>query len=138
MQCRRVRPPRSKYCRVSKRCVVRYTASPPAIGSRAGYIPPPLLRLALTLDIYRLPSCDWLSRWVILLRFAGPPAPTTARMHSTPQIGSHAGYILPPLLRLVRTSEGRRPEQPPLAHPPLPFPHPSLVGDIGLGHHCRW
>eukprot|EP00976_Prorocentrum_cordatum_P066954 1178521-Prorocentrum_minimum.AAC.3 len=38
-----------------------YTASPPAIGSHAGYIPPPLLRLVLTLGIYRLPSCNWFS-----------------------------------------------------------------------------
>eukprot|EP00959_Pyramimonas_sp_CCMP1952_P165243 3453899-Pyramimonas_sp.AAC.1 len=40
-----------------------YTASPPAIGSHAGYIPPPLRRLVLTLGIYRLPSGDWFSRW---------------------------------------------------------------------------
>eukprot|EP00976_Prorocentrum_cordatum_P058874 1173962-Prorocentrum_minimum.AAC.1 len=54
------------------------TASPPAIGSHAGYIPPPpLVRLVLTLGLYRLlPSCDWLSRWVYT---AFPPA-----------IGSHA------------------------------------------------
>eukprot|EP00959_Pyramimonas_sp_CCMP1952_P158400 3312659-Pyramimonas_sp.AAC.1 len=31
-----------------------YTPSPPAIGSHAGYILPPLLRLVVTLGIYRL------------------------------------------------------------------------------------
>eukprot|EP00976_Prorocentrum_cordatum_P021116 430282-Prorocentrum_minimum.AAC.3 len=36
------------------------TASPPPIGSRAGYIPPPLLRLVLTLDVY--PALAW-HRW---------------------------------------------------------------------------
>eukprot|EP00959_Pyramimonas_sp_CCMP1952_P116234 2430066-Pyramimonas_sp.AAC.1 len=30
-----------------------------AIGSLAGYIPPPLLRLVLSPGIYRLPCCDW-------------------------------------------------------------------------------
>eukprot|EP00959_Pyramimonas_sp_CCMP1952_P424537 8891915-Pyramimonas_sp.AAC.1 len=39
-----------------------YTVSPPVIGSHAGYIPPPLLRLVLTLGINCLPSCDWFSR----------------------------------------------------------------------------
>eukprot|EP00959_Pyramimonas_sp_CCMP1952_P423703 8875438-Pyramimonas_sp.AAC.1 len=34
-------------------------------------------------------SCNWFSRWVY-----------TA---SSPSIGSHTGYILPPLLRLVLT-----------------------------------
>eukprot|EP00959_Pyramimonas_sp_CCMP1952_P087988 1841016-Pyramimonas_sp.AAC.1 len=43
-------------------CLV-HAASPPAIGSHAGYIPPPLLRLVLTLGTYRLPSRDWFSRW---------------------------------------------------------------------------
>eukprot|EP00976_Prorocentrum_cordatum_P116510 1196174-Prorocentrum_minimum.AAC.9 len=38
-----------------------HTASPPAIGSHAGYILPPLLRLVLALGIYRRPSCDWFS-----------------------------------------------------------------------------
>eukprot|EP00976_Prorocentrum_cordatum_P084304 1185598-Prorocentrum_minimum.AAC.3 len=36
-----------------------YTAFPPAFGSHAGYILPPLPRLVLTLGIYCLPSCDW-------------------------------------------------------------------------------
>eukprot|EP00976_Prorocentrum_cordatum_P080330 1183933-Prorocentrum_minimum.AAC.1 len=58
-------------------------------SKEVGYIPPPLLRLVLTLGIYRLPSCDWFSRWV---HTASPPT-----------IGSPAGYILPPLLRLVLT-----------------------------------
>eukprot|EP00959_Pyramimonas_sp_CCMP1952_P189335 3960490-Pyramimonas_sp.AAC.1 len=40
-----------------------YTASPHVIGSHDGYIPPPLLRLVLTMGIYRLPFCDWFSRW---------------------------------------------------------------------------
>eukprot|EP00959_Pyramimonas_sp_CCMP1952_P432748 9062396-Pyramimonas_sp.AAC.2 len=39
------------------------------------------------LGISCLPSCDWFSRWV------NPASPLA--------IGSHAGYILPPLLRLV-------------------------------------
>eukprot|EP00959_Pyramimonas_sp_CCMP1952_P061178 1278593-Pyramimonas_sp.AAC.1 len=67
------------------------TVSPPAIGSHAGNILPPLLRLVLMLGIiYCLPSCDWFSRW----QYTASP----------PTIGSHAGYyILPPLLRLVLT-----------------------------------
>eukprot|EP00976_Prorocentrum_cordatum_P067046 1178563-Prorocentrum_minimum.AAC.3 len=48
---------------------------------------PPLLRLVLTLGIYCLPSCDWFSRWGYT---ASPLA-----------IGSHAGDIRLPLLRLV-------------------------------------
>eukprot|EP00959_Pyramimonas_sp_CCMP1952_P224725 4699122-Pyramimonas_sp.AAC.1 len=64
-------------------------ASPPAIGSHAEYMPPPLLRLVLMLGIYCFPSYDWFSRWVYTA------SPLT--------IGSHAGYILPPLLRLVLT-----------------------------------
>eukprot|EP00959_Pyramimonas_sp_CCMP1952_P121942 2549163-Pyramimonas_sp.AAC.1 len=52
-----------------------YTASPSAIGSHDGYILPQL-------GIYRLPFCDWFSQWVY----------TAA-----------AGYIPPPLLRLVLT-----------------------------------
>eukprot|EP00959_Pyramimonas_sp_CCMP1952_P473692 9502170-Pyramimonas_sp.AAC.1 len=67
-----------------------YTASPPVIGSHAGYILPPFLRLVLALGIYFLPSsCDWFSRWVYTIF---PPA-----------IGSHAGYIMSSLLRLVLT-----------------------------------
>eukprot|EP00976_Prorocentrum_cordatum_P071778 1180450-Prorocentrum_minimum.AAC.9 len=42
----------------------------PAIGSHAGYIPPPLLRSVLALGIYYFPSCDWFSRWVYT---ASPP-----------------------------------------------------------------
>eukprot|EP00976_Prorocentrum_cordatum_P060186 1175793-Prorocentrum_minimum.AAC.7 len=54
-----------------------YTASPPAIGSYAGYIPPPLLRSVLTPGIYRLPSCDWFLRRVPLIyRYSAARAQT--------------------------------------------------------------
>eukprot|EP00976_Prorocentrum_cordatum_P047432 957987-Prorocentrum_minimum.AAC.2 len=91
--------------------------SPPATGSHAGYILPPLLRpvltlgilppllrLVLTLGIYCLPSCDWFSRCVYTDcltscdRFSR--CVCTA---SPPATGSHAGNILPHLLRLVLT-----------------------------------
>eukprot|EP00959_Pyramimonas_sp_CCMP1952_P283333 5923097-Pyramimonas_sp.AAC.1 len=45
------------------------------------------------MNVYRLPSCDWFSRGVYT---ASPFA-----------IGSHAEYILPPLLRLVLTRRGK-------------------------------
>eukprot|EP00959_Pyramimonas_sp_CCMP1952_P229433 4797050-Pyramimonas_sp.AAC.1 len=54
-------------------------SSPPAIGSRAEYILPPLLRLVLTRSVYRLPPCDWFSHGVYT---ASPLA-----------IGCHAEYI---------------------------------------------
>eukprot|EP00976_Prorocentrum_cordatum_P095087 1190042-Prorocentrum_minimum.AAC.1 len=59
----------------------------PAIGARAEYIPPSLLRLVLAPSMFRVPSCDWFSR----------------RVHSAfpPAIGSRAEYIPPSLLRLV-------------------------------------
>eukprot|EP00976_Prorocentrum_cordatum_P041783 847217-Prorocentrum_minimum.AAC.2 len=47
------------------------TDAPPVIGSHAGYVPTPLLRLVLTLGIYCLSSCDAFSRWVYN---ASPPA----------------------------------------------------------------
>eukprot|EP00976_Prorocentrum_cordatum_P075988 1182118-Prorocentrum_minimum.AAC.6 len=48
---------------------------------------------AVNLSIYCLLSCNWFSRWVF----------TAARPLPAPAIGSHTGYILPPLLRLVLT-----------------------------------
>eukprot|EP00959_Pyramimonas_sp_CCMP1952_P099420 2078529-Pyramimonas_sp.AAC.1 len=69
------------------------TVSPPAIGSNAGYILPPLLRLVLTLGIYCLPSCDWFSR---LVYTASPPA-----------IGSYAACRPSGTRRCAPTGEGR-------------------------------
>eukprot|EP00976_Prorocentrum_cordatum_P110951 1195290-Prorocentrum_minimum.AAC.2 len=51
------------------------TASPPAMGSHAGYIPPPLLQLVLTLVVG-----------------------TDHKYMAELLVGSHAGYILHPLL----------------------------------------
>eukprot|EP00976_Prorocentrum_cordatum_P106438 1194448-Prorocentrum_minimum.AAC.2 len=70
-----------------------YTTSPHAIGSHAGYIPPPLMRLVLTLGIQLVPARRPASHR--LTSPASRPKPSPLTTHA---IGSHAGYIPPPLM----------------------------------------